>query len=66
MVHMTSIFDEDLICMKCQLAEANHTMQETAAREKQAAIRNGDLNFPGIGLPDDLIVYQDSVKPTEA
>jgi len=49
-----SIFNTDWICDECQDAEAKHPMFQKARKVEAEACKNGNYNFPGIGLPDDL------------
>lgn len=49
-----SIFNTEQICMACSAAERAHPEYEQAARFEAEAVRKGDYNYPGIGLPADL------------
>ena len=49
-----SIFNQQLICVPCVLKERAHPLFTTAVAAEEAAVSNGDMNFPGIGLPPDL------------
>jgi len=49
-----SFFCEQLICVPCVLKERAHRQFAEAAKAEEAAVRRGDFNFPGIGLPADL------------
>lgn len=49
-----SYFNTEQICLECDEAERAHPSYEEALRVELAAVRSGDFNFPGIGLPDDL------------
>ena len=49
-----SKFNTQVICTPCKEKEKEHTDYETACEAEDQAIRNGDLNFPGIGKPEDL------------
>ena len=44
-----SRFNTDCICLKCAEAEKTHPDYQKAIDAEVAAIRNGNLNFPGIG-----------------
>ena len=48
------MFNTEQICLACHEAEQAHPSYEEALRVELAAVRSGDFNFPGIGLPDDL------------
>lgn len=50
-----SYFDTSTICLThCAPAERAHPLYEEARRVETEAVKQGDLNYPGIGLPDDL------------
>jgi hypothetical protein len=51
---ITSMFDLKQICMDCKKHERNHPDYQRAVEADEAAIRGGNYNFAGIGLPDDL------------
>jgi hypothetical protein len=48
-----SRFNTDLICSTCDHAERQHPDYEKAVQAELEAIRQGDFNFPGIGLPPE-------------
>ena len=50
----TSRFNTDPICLACAEAERRHPDYAKACEAELAAVRAGDRNFPGIGLPPDL------------
>ena len=45
-----SMFNLDEICLDCKEAERHHPRYEEAVKAEAEAVRNGDYNFPGIGL----------------
>lgn len=45
-----SMFNEDVICMRCKEKERQHPDYCKAVEADNAAIRNGNRNFKGIGL----------------
>lgn len=49
-----SWFDQSMICPNCDEAELNHQDIEIAKAAERLAVIGGDLNFPGIGKPQDL------------
>jgi hypothetical protein len=49
-----SFFNMQLCCVECLLKERQHPEFPHAVAAEEAAVRNGDMNFPGIGLPPDL------------
>ena len=51
-----SMFNKDIICMVCKNTEKNHPKYSLAAIAEGEAVRSGNRNFEGIGLPDDLKV----------
>lgn len=54
-----SYFNTETICLdKCAPAERAHSKFNEARRIETEAVRNGDFNFPGIGLPPELEVKQ--------
>jgi len=48
------MFNTQQICMGCLLKEQAHPRYEEARRVELAAVRAGNTNFEGIGLPDSL------------
>ncbi len=53
-VTIMSKFDEDMICMPCKKEEKAHPDYQRASDEELKACQSGNLNFEGIGLPEDL------------
>ena len=53
-VSTMSIFNTDTICMPCKEKEKQHPLYAKAREAELAAVRSGNLNFPGIGKPVDL------------
>lgn len=52
-----SMFNTEQICLDpCAKAERAHPDYEQARRTEMEAVKSGDYNFPGIGLPADLRV----------
>lgn len=49
-----SWFNTEMLCPKCRKAEMNHKDIQKAKDAVLAAERNGNMNFQGIGLPEDL------------
>ena len=49
-----SFFNTDTICLACDAREREHPDFERARRIESEAVRRGDYNYPGIGLPADL------------
>ena len=50
-----SLFDTSQICMRCHDAEVDHPDYERARKAEAEAVRGGDFNFQGIGVPPELI-----------
>ena len=50
-VRIMSRFNTDCICMKCAEEERQHPDYQKAADAELAAVRRGNMNFPGIGWP---------------
>jgi len=48
--HTMSMFNRDEICMDCKRAERLRPDYQRAVEADEAAIRDGNYNFPGIGL----------------
>lgn len=48
-----SYFDTQMICLACDKRGA-HPDFERARRAELEAVKAGDYNYPGIGLPADL------------
>ncbi len=49
-----SMFDDTMICLDCLEKEKAHPMYQTATESELAAVRRGDFNFAGIGVPTDI------------
>ena len=49
-----SRFNTQMCCDACLQKEQAHPRYPEAEAAELAAVRAGDLNFPGIGLPADL------------
>lgn len=51
-----SRFNTEIICMGCKEAEKKHPRYQEACDVELAAIKSGNMNYEGIGLPADLAV----------
>lgn len=51
-----SYFNRDWICHDCEAKERAHPAYLEAVRVECEAVRAGDFNFPGVGLPPELEV----------
>ena len=49
-----SYFNTEIICPECDEAEQAHPDYERARAVEGEAVRAGNFNYPGIGLPADL------------
>lgn len=49
-----SMFNDELLCTKCEDKEKAHPKYEAAREAENAAVKAGNYNFPGIGKPEDL------------
>lgn len=49
-----SFFNTDMLCETCQDREIAHPDYAKAKEIEFREVRNGNMNFPGIGLPKDL------------
>jgi hypothetical protein len=49
-----SRFNTDCLCLECINEERQHPDYKKALDAERRAVQNGDYNFPGIGLPEDL------------
>lgn len=47
-----SMFDTSMICLKCKAEERNHPQYQQAVEAEMNAVKNGDLNFKGIGYSE--------------
>lgn len=45
-----SIYNTDCICMECKRKERENADYKTACEAEQNAVKNGNLNYHGIGL----------------
>ena len=50
---ITSMFNTDTICLECKKLERENPRYAEAVAADKAAIRGGNFNFAGIGLPDE-------------
>ena len=48
-----SMFNTDVICMKCAAEEKERPDYQEARDAEQRAVKSGDMNFKGIGLRED-------------
>jgi len=48
-----SFFNTQEICINCKQSERQHPDFEKARRAEEAACREGNYNFPGIGWPGE-------------
>ncbi len=53
-VFACSYFNTETICIECNDAERRHPEYKHAKRVENEAVRRGDYNYPGVGLPADL------------
>ena len=53
-VHSMSRFNTELCCMECLETEKRHPKYKEAEAAEHAAVKAGNYNFPGIGLPPEL------------
>lgn len=49
-----SFFDTSTICLSCESREERHPRHRAAVEADEQAIKRGDFNYPGIGLPSDM------------
>ena len=49
-----SRFNTQNICLECEKIERNHPDYPKAKEAEMEAVKAGNYNFEGIGLPDDL------------
>lgn len=49
-----SMFNKDILCMRCKAIEKNHPDYDKAAKAELDEVKKGNRNFEGIGLPEDL------------
>ena len=54
-----STFNTEMICANCKKIERKHPSYKRAADVELAEVKNGNMNFEGIGLPDDLRWWND-------
>lgn len=51
-----SMFNRDMICNECKNKERDHPMYGLAEQLHNEEVESGNLNFAGIGLPEDFKV----------
>ena len=49
-----SMFNTEQICFECKDAEMAHPAYKDACDAEMNAVLNGDYDFAGVGLPDEL------------
>jgi len=49
-----SMFNTQMCCEECIKKEQGHPLYQTAKERERESVLNGNYNFEGIGLPDDL------------
>jgi len=49
-----SRFNTDMICLKCEKKEQEHPDYPAARAAEEEAVKRGNMNFPGVGLPAGL------------
>lgn len=49
-----SYFNTETICLPCRAIEEVHPGFAHAQRAEVAAVQAGDMNYPGVGLPEGL------------
>lgn len=49
-----SYFNRQMICTACDAKERKHPLFERAMRIETEQVLKGNLNYEGIGLPEDL------------
>jgi hypothetical protein len=50
-----SVFNTDVICFDCKETESAHPDYEKARQAEADAVKAGNYNFEGVGLPADLL-----------
>lgn len=53
-VHTMSRFNTQDICMECKDKEMKHPKYKEACDREHQEVVNGNMNYEGIGLPEDL------------
>lgn len=49
-----SMFNMDTLCMECKEKETHHPKYKEAVEAERQACLQGNLNYPGIGKPENL------------
>lgn len=49
-----SFFNQDMLCPECLKEESEHPMYKAAKDEERQQVLNGNYNYEGVGLPEDL------------
>jgi len=62
-----SMFNTDIICMACKDREKQRPDYKAAGDAEREAVRSGDFNFPGVGIPtmNQNIVTDDQLTPRQ-
>ena len=61
-VTQMSRFNTDMCCPMCLTKEKTHPEYDNAVNIERLAVRGGNMNFEGIGLPTDLIVSEEQKR----
>lgn len=56
-----SMFNTQMCCITCLSNERLHPRFPDARKAELAAVQQGNLNFHGIGLPEDLEPYSKTI-----
>ena len=51
---LVSLFNSEVICKECTKKEQSHKEYKRAVKTQLKHLKQGDLSFKGIGLPNDL------------
>jgi hypothetical protein len=58
-VTIMSKFNRDTICLQCKIDEEASPHYPRASEAEARAVRDGDYNFPGIGLAAEDLAFLD-------
>ena len=56
-----SMFNTQVICVKCKEEETKHPDYDKARESEMAAWKNGEIYYQGIGLPKDLKLKYENI-----
>ncbi len=58
---LDSVFNDQMICLSCSIAESNHPLFIESKDSYNDEIQKGSYEFQKIGLPNDILSYYENL-----